>query len=913
MNADTAAAGPEPASARRPQGTKRSQRPLGPHYKWIALSNTTLGVLMATINLSIVLIALPDIFRGIGINPLAPGNTSYLLWMIMGFMVVSAVLVVAFGRLGDMFGRVRMYNLGFAVFTVASILLTATWMHGPAGALWLIGWRVLQGIGGAFLFANSTAILTDAFPANQRGTALGMNAIAAIAGSFLGLLLGGVLAPVNWRLVFIVSVPFGVFGTIWAYFMLRDQGIRQRSRMDWWGNLLFAAGLIAILVGITYGLLPYGSSTMGWTNPWVLAALLGGLAALVVFVIVETKIAEPLFKLSLFRIRPFAAGNVANLLVALARGGIQFILILWLQGIWLPLHGYDFAVTPLWAGIYMVPLTIGFLVSAPLSGFISDRIGARFFTAGGALLVAGSFVCLFFIPVNFRYDVFAVVLVVNGFGSGLFASPNRAEIMNSVPANQRGSAGGMIATFQNTAFVLSIGIFFSLIVTGLASTLPSAMYGGLTAQGVPGAAAAHISHLPPISVLFAAFLGYNPVKQLLGPQVLSHLPAGHAAYLTSRSFFPHLVSTPFHDGLSVAFAFAIGANVLAAVASTLTGGRKLAAARAAAAGTAAAPAGAEPAATEPADAGLAGAAAPDPGTPADWAALPAAGTAGGSGVLAGGQDGCTIVGTVHDLRGEPVAGALLTVIGNDGWQAGKARTDAAGRFELTGIAPSSFSVVVMAPGHSPAAGVVRATQPGIITHNFVLAGSGGLAGSVVSAANTPLPGASVRLTGTAGEVLARDVTDMEGGFVLHGALMGSYTVTATLDGYQPASLGVDLNGAVEHTVLTLIADAEVHGVVRNPVGSPVPGVTVSLADAEGEIVATAVTSEDGMYRLTGVAGGEHTLVASGYPPASSTVHVENGKTATVTVRFGDGPAGQPAQPVHAAEDGQPDHPGQLSD
>jgi MFS family permease len=549
---------------------KRSQREHGPRYKWIALSNTTLGVLMATINLSIVLIALPDIFRGIGINPLAPGNTSYLLWMIMGFMVVSAVLVVAFGRLGDMFGRVRMYNLGFAVFTVASILLAFSWMHGSAAALWLIGWRVLQGIGGAFLFANSTAILTDAFPANQRGTALGMNAIAAIAGSFLGLLLGGVLAPHDWHLVFLVSVPFGLFGTFWAYFMLRDQGIRQRAKMDWWGNLLFAAGLISILVGITYGLLPYGTSAMGWTNPWVLTALFGGIAALVVFVFVETKVPEPLFRLSLFKIRAFAAGNGANLLVALARGGIQFILILWLQGIWLPLHGYDFSVTPLWAGIYMVPLTIGFLVSAPLSGFISDKVGARYFTAGGAVLAAGSFLCLFFIPVDFRYAAFAVVLVLNGFGSGLFASPNRAEIMNSVPANQRGSAGGMIATFQNTAFVLSIGIFFSLMVTGLASTLPSAMSGGLRAQGVPGGVAAHLSHLPPIAVLFAAFLGYNPLKQLLGPKVLAHLPAGHAAHLTSRSFFPHLVSTPFHDGLSVAFGFAIAANVVAALVSTLT-------------------------------------------------------------------------------------------------------------------------------------------------------------------------------------------------------------------------------------------------------------------------------------------------------------------------------------------------------
>ena len=564
-----------------PQGVvsagARSGWAVGPHYKWIALSNTTLGVLLVTVNQSIVLIALPDIFRGIGLNPLSPGNTSYLLWMFMGFLVVSAVLVVSFGRLGDMFGRVRMYNLGFAIFSVASIFLTITWMHGTQAALWLIIWRVVQGIGGAFLFANSAAILTDAFPVNQRGTALGMNAIAAIAGSFIGLLLGGVLGPINWHFVFLVSAPIGAFGTVWAYFMLRDIGTRRKARMDWWGNILFAAGLIAILVGITYGLLPYGGHPMGWTNPWVLTALFGGLAALVVFGFVETKVAEPLFRLSLFRIRAFAAGNIANFMVALGRGGMQFMLIIWLQGIWLPLHGYSFSRTPLWAGIYLVPLTIGFLVSAPLSGVLSDRFGAKGFTVGGALLTALSFLFLLFLPVNFPYWVFALIILLNGFGSGLFAAPNRAEMMNSVPADQRGAAGGMIATFQNTAFVLSIGIFFSLMVAGLSSKLPSALSTGLTAQGIPAAAAHQISHLPPIGVLFAAFLGYNPMQQLLGP-LLSHLPAGHAVYVTGRQFFPHLITAPFHDGLGVAFAFAIAANVIAAVASLLTGRRKRAAA-----------------------------------------------------------------------------------------------------------------------------------------------------------------------------------------------------------------------------------------------------------------------------------------------------------------------------------------------
>ena len=547
-------------------------RPLGPHYKWIALSNTTLGMLMATINQSIVLIALPDIFRGIGLNPLSPGNTSYLLWMFMGFLVVSAVLVVSFGRLGDMFGRVRMYTLGFAIFSVASIFLTVTWMHGADGAKWLIVWRVAQGIGGAFLFANSAAIVTDAFPANQRGTALSVNSIAAIAGSFIGLILGGVLAPINWHLIFLVSAPIGVFGTVWAYFMLHDIGIRKHAQMDWWGNLLFGGGLVAILVGITYGLLPYGGHPMGWTNPWVLTALFGGLALVVIFVYVETKVAEPLFRISLFKIRAFTAGNIASLMLAMGRGGMQFMLIIWLQGIWLPLHGYSFSQTPLWAGIYLVPLTIGFLLAAPLSGILSDKFGAKPFTIGGSLLTAATFLLLIFVPVDFPYWQFAAVIALNGFGSGLFFSPNWAEMMNSAPPSQRGAAGGMIATFQNSAFVLSIGIFFTLMVAGLSSKLPSALLNGLTAQGVPAATAAPISHLPPIGVLFASFLGYNPMQQLLGP-LLHQLNPANAAYVAGREFFPHLITAPFHDGLRVAFGFAIAACVIAAIASALTGRR----------------------------------------------------------------------------------------------------------------------------------------------------------------------------------------------------------------------------------------------------------------------------------------------------------------------------------------------------
>jgi len=543
---------------------------VGPRYKWIALSNTTLGVLMATINSSIMLIALPDIFRGIGINPLQSSNTTILLWMMMGFLVVTGVLVVSFGRLGDMFGRVRMFNLGFAVFALFSILLSVSWMQGAAAGWYLIAMRIFQGVGGAMLMANSSAILTDAFPANQRGMALGLNQVAGIAGSFIGLILGGLLGPVDWRLVFLVSVPFGAGGTIWSYLKLKELGVRRPARLDWWGNLTFAAGLIAVLVGITYGIQPYGGHVMGWTSPLVMSLVGGGVALLIAFSFIETKVAEPMFRLSLFRIRPFTAGNVASLLSGLGRGGLMFILIIWLQGIYLPLHGYAFENTPLWAGIAMVPLTVGFLVAGPISGYLSDRFGARPFATGGMLVAALSFVLLELLPVNFSYPEFAAILFLNGAGMGLFASPNRAGIMNSLPAHRRGVGAGMSATFQNSSMVLSIGIFFSLIILGLSSSLSTHLFTGLTAQGVPAADAVKLSHLPPTAIMFAALLGYNPIKMLLGP-VLAKLPASHAAYLTGHSFFPSLISAPFHAGLSVAFDFAIVACVIAAIASLLRG------------------------------------------------------------------------------------------------------------------------------------------------------------------------------------------------------------------------------------------------------------------------------------------------------------------------------------------------------
>jgi MFS family permease len=541
-------------------------------YKWVALSNTTLGTLIVMINTSILLIALPDIFRGIRLDPLAPANTPYFLWILTGFLLVTSVLVVSFGRIGDIYGRVRMFNLGFAIFAVFSILLSVTWMTGTSGALWIVLMRLGQGVGGAFLAANSAAIVTDAFPPNERGMALGINGVAAIGGSFLGLLIGGALAPVGWRLVFLVSVPLGLFGTIWSYLKLRDTGERTHARIDWWGNLLFAIGLVGILTGIIYGLQPYGGHTMGWTKPFVLACLFGGLFALVVFVVVELNVKDPMFRIPLFRIRSFTMGLLTGLFTNMARGGLQFILIIWLQGIWLPQHGISFESTPLWAGIAMVPLTIGFLIAGPLSGRLADRYGARLFATAGVTLAGLVYLGFNMLPINFSYVPFAFLVLLSGVSLGMFFAPNTASVMNSLPNNQRGAGAGMLNTFQNSAQVLSIGLFFTVITLGLAARLPHALESGLIAQGVPAGQAHAVASLPPIGTLFAAFLGFNPIHQLLVSPAAAHVSTAHYQYLTGQGFFPSLISGPFGYGLHLAFYLAAGLCFIGAIFSALRGG-----------------------------------------------------------------------------------------------------------------------------------------------------------------------------------------------------------------------------------------------------------------------------------------------------------------------------------------------------
>lgn len=556
--------------------TPRHTRPPGKNYKWVALTNTTLGVLMGAMNTSILLISLPAIFKGLNVNPLESSETTYLLWILMGYMVITATFLVTIGRLSDMWGRVRIYNAGFLIFTVASLLLFVVPGDGSGntGALEIIILRLVQGIGGGCLIANSTAIITDAFPSKERGLALGLNMVAALSGSLIGLLVGGVLATIGWRLVFLVSVPFGIVGTAWAYMSLREQATKRSAKsIDLLGNLCLGGGLVIFLVAMTYGIMPYGDSTTGWGNPWVIAGLVIGLGLLGLFIWVENKVKEPLFNLHLFQIRSFATGCAAQFLSALAYGGLQFMLIIWLQGVWLPIHGYNYEDTPLWSAIYMIPLLVGFMIFGVLGGYLSDRFSVRALTTGGMIGLALGFLMLTLFPADFSYPPFAVVLFIIGASFGSFSAPNTAAIMNALPTEYRGVGSGMRATFQNAGSPLSMGVFFTIIVVGLSSTLPLAIQNGLTQGGVPATVAAAASHLPPTGALFAAFLGYNPMAQLVPGPVLQQLSPAVQSHLLGTDFFPALISTPFMDALRLVFYFSAALCLIAAVCSYFRGKR----------------------------------------------------------------------------------------------------------------------------------------------------------------------------------------------------------------------------------------------------------------------------------------------------------------------------------------------------
>ncbi len=528
---------------------------------------------MAAIDATIVLISLPAIFRGLSIDPLS--SFQYLLWVLFGYSVVTSTLLVSFGRISDMFGRVRLFNMGFAIFTIGSLLCALTPNTGDLGAQELITFRIVQGVGGAFLLANSAAILTDAFPPNERGKALGINMTAAIAGSLVGLVLGGILAIFDWRYIFLVSVPVGALGTVWSYWKLKELAtIRRNQKIDIWGNLTFALGLILALVGVTYALIPYKSSSMGWGDPWVIAALAAGFALLVAFPFIEIKVTDPMFRLDLFKNRMFTAANIAGLLGSVGRGGVQIMLIILLQGIWLPLHGISYQDTPFWAGVYMIPMILGFSLMGPISGYLSDKYGARAFATLGMVITAATFLALSFLPYNFSYLPFAAIIFVMGLGGGMFVAPNTASIMNSVPKENRGAASGMRATLQNTGQTVSLAIFFTVIITGLSKSLPTAFANAMISAGVPKLASAFAS-ISPTSALFSAFLGYNPMQSILSlPQlssVVSQIPQSTLSYLEGETFFPHAIAPAFISALDLAFYIGAALSIAGAVASLLRG------------------------------------------------------------------------------------------------------------------------------------------------------------------------------------------------------------------------------------------------------------------------------------------------------------------------------------------------------
>ncbi|MGI0092368.1 MAG: MFS transporter [Nitrososphaerales archaeon] len=534
-------------------------------------------MVLASIDLNIVLIALPSIFRGIQINPLS--SFQYLLWLLFGYSIVTATLLVSFGRISDMLGRVRLYNLGFAIYTVGSLLLFLTPSTGPSGALELIFFRIVQGIGGAFLMSNSVAIITDAFPPTERGKALGINQVSYLVGSVLGLILGGVLATLNWRYVFLISVPFGLFGTVWSYLKLKELAtIKKNQKLDIWGNVTFASGLILLLVSITYGINPYHSAPMGWSDPFVVIGLISAFALLAGFLFIETRVEDPMFRLDLFKRRIFATGIFAGFLQALARGGVTFMFVILLQAVWLPLHGISYQDTPLWAGIYMLPYSVGFVVTGPLSGHLSDRFGGRGFSTLGMLGTGICFLLLSTLSYNFNYLIFAALMFASGAALGTFMSPNTASVMNSVPPQNRGAASGMRSTMQNMGYTIGTSILFTIVSLALATNLPGALATAATSAGAPQLGVSVFRQIAPTTAIFSAFLGFNPMQTILNalPQTLTGtLSTGAIATLTSNTWFPSAFAPAFMSALRLALYINAGFAFVAAIASALGGKRYL--------------------------------------------------------------------------------------------------------------------------------------------------------------------------------------------------------------------------------------------------------------------------------------------------------------------------------------------------
>ena len=538
------------------------------------LTNTMLGVIMSSINMYIVLISLPTIFRGLNINPFLPGEFDYLLWVLMGYSIVLASVLVTFGRISDLYGRTRLYTLGFIIFAIASVLLSLIPSNsGNFGALLLIVFRVIQAIGGGFIMVNSTALLTDAFPPGERGRALGLNQASFIIGSFLGIILGGLLSNYDWHLLFLVNVPFAVAGALWSIFKLRrvDRG-SVRVKIDYWGNLTLALGLVLITLGFTYALMPYGGSEMGWTNPLVIASFVAGMALIIAFIPIELRQEEPLFKLSLFRVRPFTYGVMALFLSSLARGAIMFLITIWLQGIYLPLHGFSYTETPFWAGIYMLSMLVGTVIMAPIGGSLTDRYGARIIATVGMVIIAVSLYLLTLLPYNFNLVEFESILFLNGIGNGLFASPNTTSIMNALPPRDRGAGNGMRQTLSNVGSTISMAMFFTIAMSVFSQYVPIRIHDIALSYGLPTDAANALANIPASSLLFTTFLGMDPASVLLS-SVINNLPTNVVKLLDSNTLLPSVLGPPFMIGLRFSLYISIAFVLIGAVLSYMRGGR----------------------------------------------------------------------------------------------------------------------------------------------------------------------------------------------------------------------------------------------------------------------------------------------------------------------------------------------------
>jgi len=475
-------------------------------YEWVALSVTTVGALLASVQSSALLIALPDILTALQASFLT------IMWVLLSYLLITTALVPVVGRLADIWGRKKLYNAGFAVFTLGSLLAGLSQPAFHAGDMVIA--RVVQGIGAALLLTNSTAIVTDAFRHGRIGLGLGVNQIAGAAGFLLGPVLGGLLTAISWRWVYLANVPLGVFGTIWGIWRLREPiaAARTQQSFDWPGSISFTLGLGCFLLGLSMIAFPL----LGL--PVIYALLVVGVVGLIAFVAVEGRMQQPMLDLKLFRGRQFAFASGTSALNGLARGAVLFVLIFFLQG---P-YGKD----PLTAGLMMAPFGAAFMFVGPLSGFLSDRLGARGLATIGLAISALALLAMSTVNAEMPYWELALFMILMGGGSGLFNAPNTNALMSAVEPRQRGSAAGVNTMVMNTGQMLSIAIVFPLVLSRIPEDVMFKvfLYGG-GMSGTPEALAAfesgvHQAFLLSFAVTIAAVVvsGLRPASGAPDPR-----------------------------------------------------------------------------------------------------------------------------------------------------------------------------------------------------------------------------------------------------------------------------------------------------------------------------------------------------------------------------------------------------------